>query len=89
MALNPQYPCGAENIRSRRDGTPFANLLICFPFYDNKAIVQHFIGAQADMTGLVEDRRGVESFRQLLQKDRQPLTENKHMSEHSSQNKDT
>ncbi len=54
---------------SRRDGTPFANLLMCAPLYDDKGIVRYFIGAQIDVTGLVMEGLGVESFRALLHKD--------------------
>ncbi|KUJ12263.1 uncharacterized protein LY89DRAFT_623352 [Mollisia scopiformis] len=54
----------------RRDGTPFANLLMCAPLYDDKGIVRYFIGAQVDVTGLVKEGMGIESFRALLQKDK-------------------
>lgn len=59
----------------RRDGTPFVNLLMCAPLYDDKGIVRYFIGAQIDVTGLVEEGRGIESFRMLLQNDEQPKPE--------------
>lgn len=55
---------------SRRDGTPFVNLLMCAPLYDDKGVVRYFIGAQIDVTGLVENGMGIESFRVLLQKDK-------------------
>lgn len=54
----------------RRDGTPFVNLLMCAPLYDDKGIVRYFIGAQVDVTGLVGEGLGIESFRSLLQKDK-------------------
>lgn len=54
----------------RRDGTPFVNLLMCAPLYDDKGIVRYFIGAQVDVTGLVREGLGIESFRQLLQKEK-------------------
>ncbi|RDW88503.1 hypothetical protein BP6252_00535 [Coleophoma cylindrospora] len=56
----------------RRDGTPFVNLLMCAPLYDDKGAIRYFIGAQVDVTGLVEEGRGIESFRMLLQNDEQP-----------------
>ena len=57
-------------LASRRDGTPFINLLMCAPLYDDKGIVRYFIGAQVDVTGLVQEGMGIESFRTLLQNDR-------------------
>ncbi|KAL3417741.1 hypothetical protein PVAG01_10751 [Phlyctema vagabunda] len=55
----------------RRDGSPFVNLLMCAPLHDDKGILRYFIGAQVDVTGLVEEGRGIESFRALLHKDDQ------------------
>jgi len=52
---------------SRRDGTPFANLLMCAPLRDDKGTVRYFIGCQCDITGLVIEGMGIESFRSLLQ----------------------
>jgi hypothetical protein len=45
------------------------NLLMCAPLYDDKGSVRYFIGAQIDVTGLVIDGSGIESFRALLRKD--------------------
>jgi hypothetical protein len=53
---------------SRRDGTPFINLLMSAPLYDDRGAVRYFIGAQIDVTGLIEEGMGIESFRALLQK---------------------
>ncbi|KAL5318749.1 hypothetical protein ACEPPN_013813 [Leptodophora sp. 'Broadleaf-Isolate-01'] len=53
----------------RRDGTPFVNLLMCSPLYDDKGVIRYFIGAQIDVTGLVIDGLGIESFRALLHND--------------------
>jgi hypothetical protein len=55
-------------IHSRRDGTPFINLLMSAPLYDDRGAVRYFIGAQIDVTGLIEEGMGIESFRALLQK---------------------
>ncbi|KAI1008006.1 hypothetical protein K3495_g234 [Podosphaera aphanis] len=52
----------------RRDGTPFANLLMVSPLYDDKGVVRYFIGAQVDVTGLIQDGLGLDSFRNLLHK---------------------
>ncbi|MCJ1319682.1 hypothetical protein MMC15_005018 [Xylographa vitiligo] len=54
----------------RRDGSPFLNLLMIAPLYDNRGQVRYFIGAQVDVTGLVEDGRGIDSFERLLAEDR-------------------
>ncbi|KAI6244567.1 Phototropin-2 [Erysiphe necator] len=58
----------------RRDGTPFANLLMVSPLYDDKGIVRYFVGAQVDVTGLILDGLGLESFRCLLQKHSKKVT---------------
>ncbi|KAI9706529.1 MAG: hypothetical protein M1836_003535 [Candelina mexicana] len=59
------------NMESRRDGSPFLNLLLIAPLYDNKGAVRYFIGAQIEVTGLVEDGRGLVTLERLLEKDRQ------------------
>lgn len=56
---------------SRRDGSPFMNLLLIAPLYDNKGTVRYFIGAQIDINGLIENGRGLDSFERLLAQDRQ------------------
>ena len=56
---------------SRRDGSPFVNLLLCAPLFDNRGQVRYFIGAQIDVSGLVEDGKGLESFKQLLDETKQ------------------
>jgi len=55
---------------SRRDGTPFMNLLMIAPLYDNKGTVRYFLGCQIDVSPLIEGGRGMESFEHLLSKDR-------------------
>ncbi|KAL9129819.1 MAG: hypothetical protein Q9175_007189, partial [Cornicularia normoerica] len=50
----------------RRDGTPFMNLLLTAPLYDNRGSVRYFIGAQIDVSGLIEEGRGLDSFAQYL-----------------------
>ena len=56
---------------SRRDGSPFLNLLLVAPLYDNRGAVRYFIGAQIDVTGLMENGRGIESFAKVLDESRQ------------------
>ena len=50
----------------RRDGTPFVNLLLIAPLYDDKGRVRYFVGCQIDITKLIEGGRGLTSFRRLL-----------------------
>lgn len=49
------------------------NLLMIAPLYDNKGTVRYFLGAQIDVSSLIEDGRGLESFAQLLSQDRTEL----------------
>ncbi|KAL8941867.1 MAG: hypothetical protein Q9211_001638 [Gyalolechia sp. 1 TL-2023] len=50
----------------RRDGSPFMNLVMTAPLYDNRGTVRYFIGAQVDISGLVEEGRGLDSFERYL-----------------------
>ncbi|KAL8929928.1 MAG: hypothetical protein Q9208_001072 [Pyrenodesmia sp. 3 TL-2023] len=54
----------------RRDGSPFMNLVMTAPLYDNKGTIRYFIGAQVDITGLVEEGRGLDSLEKLLNENR-------------------
>ena len=40
------------------------------PLYDNRGTVRYFIGAQVDVTRLVEEGRGIDSFERLLAEER-------------------
>jgi PAS domain S-box-containing protein len=53
----------------RRDGSPFLNLLMIAPLYDNKGRVRYFIGCQIDITNLIDEGRGLDSFQRLLAKE--------------------
>lgn len=46
------------------------NLLMIAPLYDNKGAVRYFLGCQIDISSMIENGRGVESFAQLLAQDR-------------------
>jgi len=46
------------------------NLLMIAPLYDNKGTVRYFLGCQIDVSPLIENGRGLESFQQLLSRDR-------------------
>ncbi|PYI35675.1 hypothetical protein BP00DRAFT_432786 [Aspergillus indologenus CBS 114.80] len=53
---------------SRRDGSPFMNLLQCAPLCDSRGTVRYFIGAQIDVSGLAMDGAQMESLRALQAK---------------------
>jgi len=56
--------------QSRQDGTPFLNLLLIAPLYDDKNTIRYFLGAQIDINGLLEGGgRGLDSFAALLARD--------------------
>lgn len=46
------------------------NLLLIAPLYDNKGNVRYFLGAQVDVTHLIEGGKGIETFEKLLANDR-------------------
>ena len=43
---------------------------MCAPLHDNRGAVRYYIGAQVDVSGLIDDGRGIESFERLLSNDR-------------------
>lgn len=43
------------------------NLLMVAPLYDNRGTIRYFIGAQVDISGLIEDGRGLDSFARYLE----------------------
>lgn len=51
---------------SRRDGSPFMNLLMIAPLCDSRGTVRYFIGAQIDVTGLVKDGTELDAFRRMI-----------------------
>ncbi|KAL8873304.1 MAG: hypothetical protein Q9174_001204 [Haloplaca sp. 1 TL-2023] len=54
----------------KRDGTPFVNLVMVAPLYDDRGVVRYYIGAQVDISGLVEEGRGLESLERSLKESR-------------------
>lgn len=50
----------------RRDGRAFINLLMTAPLHDDQGNVKYNIGAQVDVTGLVERGKGLDGFGSLL-----------------------
>lgn len=67
MMIAPLLTGFSGNFSSRRDGSPFMNLLMMAPLYDNRGSVRYFLGAQVDVSGLVEDGRGLETFAKYLE----------------------
>jgi hypothetical protein len=55
---------------SRRDGSPFMNLLMVAPLIDSRGATRYFIGAQVDVTGLMKDCTDLEGLRRLVEKKR-------------------
>lgn len=51
---------------SRRDGSPFVNLLMMAPLCDSRGKIRYFIGAQVDVSGLVKDCTDMESLERLV-----------------------
>lgn len=56
---------------SRRDGSPFMNLLMCAPLCDSLGNIRYFIGAQVDVSGLVKECTEMESMQRLLMEHQQ------------------
>ncbi|KAI5369274.1 Putative PAS domain-containing protein [Septoria linicola] len=70
QALSRGEECCETILNYKRDGTPFMNLLMIAPLYDNKGAVRYFLGCQIDVSSLIDGGKGVESFAQLLLQDR-------------------
>lgn len=66
--LKPTFP----NINSRRDGSPFMNLLQCAPLCGSQGRVKYFIGAQIDVSGLALDGAQMESIIEMQSRYRDP-----------------
>lgn len=50
----------------RRDGSPFMNMLMVAPLFDNRGNVRYHLGAQVDVSGLAQDCSGLPSLRRLV-----------------------
>lgn len=50
----------------RRDGRAFINLLMIAPLHDDKGNVKYHIGAQVDVTGLIERGKGLDAFERFV-----------------------
>jgi hypothetical protein len=53
---------------SRRDGSPFMNLLMVAPLLDSRGTTRYFIGAQVDVSGLCKDSTDLEGLKRMLAK---------------------
>jgi hypothetical protein len=54
-------------LHSRRDGSPFMNLLMCAPLLDSRGTLRYYIGAQIDVTGLVKDGTDLDAYQRMRQ----------------------
>lgn len=55
---------------SRRDGTPFMNLLTLAPLIDSRGDLRYYIGAQVDVSALVMEGTGLEALRRMRRRER-------------------
>ncbi|EHK98949.1 hypothetical protein M7I_5240 [Glarea lozoyensis 74030] len=62
---------------------------MCAPLYDDRGTIRYFIGAQIDVTGLISEGMGIESFRSLLQKPEQETDRRSYDTTQSKRVKDT
>ena len=51
---------------SRRDGSPFMNMLMIAPLCDSRGKIRYHIGAQVDVSGLAKDCTDLESLQKLV-----------------------
>ena len=54
------------DLKSRRDGSPFMNMLMIAPLCDSRGKIRYFIGAQVDVSGLAKDCTDLETLQQLV-----------------------
>lgn len=54
--------------QSRKDGTPFVNLIMCVPLRDQSGKVRYYLGAQLDITDLVNESTGFTSLKRLMRR---------------------
>lgn len=54
---------------SRRDGSPFMNLLMIAPLCDSRGQIRYHIGAQVDVSGIVKECTDLESLRRLVNRE--------------------
>ncbi|OAG12535.1 uncharacterized protein CC84DRAFT_1078982 [Paraphaeosphaeria sporulosa] len=54
----------------RRSGQPFLNLVMMAPLMDQRGHVRYFLGAQVDITRLLEGGKGLQSLKQLFDQEK-------------------
>ncbi|KAF9741043.1 hypothetical protein PMIN06_009564 [Paraphaeosphaeria minitans] len=54
----------------RRNGQPFLNLVMMAPLMDQRGHVRYFLGAQIDITRLLEGGKGLQSLKQLFDQEK-------------------
>jgi hypothetical protein len=88
--IREKLEAGKEHMETflnyRRDGSPFMNLLMVAPLYDSRGTVRYFIGAQVDVSGLVKECTGLESFERLVS--RKDLGEEQYVDEINGERND-
>ena len=84
-AVETGQQCNEAILNYRRDGQAFLNLLLIAPLHDNRGNIKYFIGAQIDISGLVEDGRGLDSFDALLSQGKRPQSINSSATSDSKQ----
>lgn len=52
----------------RKDGSPFINLIMCVPLRDQSGKVRYYLGAQLDITGLVNDCTGLATLKKIVER---------------------
>ncbi|KAF2088838.1 hypothetical protein K490DRAFT_38460 [Saccharata proteae CBS 121410] len=72
-AIKTGQECSETILNYRRDGSPFLNLCLVAPLYDNRGKVRYFLGCQIDVSNLLEGGRGLDSFQALLEEDQHKI----------------
>lgn len=52
----------------RKDGSPFINLVMCVPLRDQSGKVRYYLGAQLDITGLVDDCTALATLKKIVER---------------------
>ena len=60
------------DLESRRDGSPFMNMLMIAPLCDSRGKIRYFIGAQVDVSGLAKDCTDMETLQRLVDQEQAP-----------------
>lgn len=55
----------------RKDGSPFINLIMCVPLRDQSGKVRYYLGAQLDITNIVNDCTGLATLEIMVKRDKE------------------